>query len=86
MRNYHPTTRNKTKIYKKKLLYLTVKYSTSLRDVAPKGGERMEKNLLDKFQEMTEKLIAQVMDEKDLQAISPELIKEIRECVHEIYN
>ena len=46
----------------------------------------MEKNLLDKFQEMTEKLIAQVMDEKDLQAISPELIKEIRECVHEIYN
>ena len=48
-----------------------------------KGDEEMEeeKHPITLLQEMTKKLIAQVMEESDLKAISPEMIKEIRECV-----
>jgi hypothetical protein len=44
-----------------------------------KGGEDMEKQEVTKaFTEMTKKLIQQVMDERDVRNISPELLREIR--------
>lgn len=42
----------------------------------------MEKHdIMDKFAEMTKKLIQQVMNEPDLRKVSPDLIREIRENV-----
>ncbi|MBO6291606.1 MAG: hypothetical protein J6N51_05020 [Selenomonas sp.] len=41
----------------------------------------MEQTTMQAFEEMTKKLIEQVMAENDLSAISPEMVCEIRECV-----
>ena len=42
----------------------------------------MEKHdIMDKFAEMTKKLIQQVMNEPDLRKVNPDLIREIRENV-----
>ena len=42
----------------------------------------MEKHdIIDKFAEMTKKLIQQVMNEPDLRKVNPDLIREIRENV-----
>ena len=50
-----------------------------------RGGEEMEKHdIMDKFAEMTKKLIQQVMNEPDLRKVNPDLIREIRENVREI--
>ena len=50
------------------------------------GGERMENDLMKDCEKMTKRLIAQVMEEKDLAAISPEMISEIRDCVLALYH
>lgn len=42
--------------------------------------------LMEDFAEMTKRLIDQVTYEDDLAAISPDLIKEIRECVWMLYH
>ena len=40
-----------------------------------------EKNIRQQFEDMTKKLIAQVMQESDLKAINPEMVREIKLCV-----
>lgn len=45
-----------------------------------------EKSTIQQFEDMTKKLIAQVVKESDLKAINPEMIKEIRECIKIMYN
>lgn len=40
--------------------------------------------IAENFEEMTKKLIRQVMDEREMECINPELIREIRENVREI--
>ena len=45
-----------------------------------------EKSTIQQFEDMTKKLIAQVVKESDLKAINPEMIKEIRECVFMLYH
>lgn len=47
--------------------------------------ERSEKvAMMERFTELTKELIQRMREEKDIQAINPDLIREIRENVQEI--
>lgn len=47
--------------------------------------ERSEKvAMMERFTELTKELIQRMREEKDIQAINPDLIREIRENVREI--
>lgn len=47
--------------------------------------ERSEKvAMMERFTELTKELIQRMREEKDIQAINPDLIREIREHVREI--